>query len=58
MLTEERHRLILEELKNNSVIYVNELVKMLDTLESTIRRYLNFLNKEEKFKKVHRGGLY
>ena len=41
MLTEERHKLILEELRNNSVVYVNELVKMLDTSESTIRRDLN-----------------
>ena len=41
MLTEERHKLILEELKKNSVVYVSELVKMLDTSESTIRRDLN-----------------
>ena len=44
MLTEERHKLILEELRNNSVVYVNELVKMLDTSESTIRRDLNYLD--------------
>ncbi|GAA0086917.1 DeoR/GlpR family DNA-binding transcription regulator [Clostridium sp. CTA-7] len=56
MLTEERHKRILEELKNNSVIHVNELVKILDTSESTIRRDLNFLNKEGKLKKVHGGA--
>ena len=56
MLTEERHKIILEELENNSVVYVNELVKMLDTSESTIRRDLNFLNEEGKLKKVHGGA--
>lgn len=56
MLTEERHKLILEELKKNSVVYVSELVKMLDTSESTIRRDLNSLNAEGKLKKVHGGA--
>ena len=42
MLTEERHKLILEKLKIDSVVYVNELVEMLETSESTIRRDLNF----------------
>ena len=57
MLTEERHKLILEELNKNSVVYVNELVKMLDTSESTIRRDLNYLNSKGKLKKVHGGAL-
>ena len=56
MLTEERQKLILEELKKNSVVYVSELVKMLDTSESTIRRDLNSLNEEGKLKKVHGGA--
>lgn len=56
MLTEERHKLILDELKKNSVVYVSELVKILDTSESTIRRDLNFLNSEGKLKKVHGGA--
>jgi len=56
MLTEERHKLILEELNKNSVVYVSELVKMLDTSESTIRRDLNSLNAEGKLKKVHGGA--
>ena len=56
MLTEERHKLILEELRNNSVVYVNELVKMLDTSESTIRRDLNYLDEVGKLKKVHGGA--
>lgn len=56
MLTEERHKLILEELRNNSVVYVNELVKMLDTSESTIRRDLNYLDEVGRLKKVHGGA--
>lgn len=56
MLTEERHKIILEELSKNSVVYVSELVKMLDTSESTIRRDLNSLNAEGKLKKVHGGA--
>lgn len=56
MLTEERHRLIIDKLKNHSVVYVSELVKELNTSESTIRRDLNFLNKQRKLKKVHGGA--
>ena len=56
MLTEERYKRILEELNKNSVVYVNELVKLLDTSESTIRRDLNTLNSEGKLKKVHGGA--
>ncbi|WP_426348717.1 DeoR/GlpR family DNA-binding transcription regulator [Alloiococcus sp. CFN-8] len=56
MLTEERHKFILEELRKNSVVYVNELVKLLDTSESTIRRDLNYLHSEGKLKKVHGGA--
>lgn len=58
MLTEERHKLILEELRNNSVVYVNELVKMLDTSESTIRRDLNYLDEVGKLKKFMGERLY
>jgi DeoR family transcriptional regulator, fructose operon transcriptional repressor len=56
LLTEERHKYILDKLKANSVVYVNELVELLDTSESTIRRDLNFLHKEGKLNKVHGGA--
>ena len=56
MLTKERHKIILNELNKNSVVYVSELVKLLDTSESTIRRDLNSLNEEGKLKKVHGGA--
>lgn len=57
MLTEERHQFILEELKNNSVVYVSDLVTKLNTSESTIRRDLNALHKEGKLNKVHGGAI-
>ncbi|WP_027631479.1 DeoR/GlpR family DNA-binding transcription regulator [Clostridium hydrogeniformans] len=56
MLTEERHELILQEIKKNSVVYVSELVTLLNTSESTIRRDLNTLHKDGKLKKVHGGA--
>ena len=56
MLTDERHRIILDEINKKSLVYVGELVKDLDTSESTIRRDLNFLDKQGKLKKVHGGA--
>ncbi len=40
MLSEKRHKLILEKLEKESVVYLNDLVKYLNTSESTIRRDL------------------
>ncbi|KEI00034.1 DeoR/GlpR transcriptional regulator (plasmid) [Clostridium botulinum] len=57
MLTEERHSIILQELKSNSVVYVNDLVKKLNSSESTIRRDLNTLHKQGKLNKVHGGAI-
>ncbi|MGL5084354.1 MAG: DeoR/GlpR family DNA-binding transcription regulator [Clostridium sp.] len=56
MLTEERYKIILDEIERKSLVYVSELVNLLDTSESTIRRDLNFLHKEGKLKKVHGGA--
>ena len=56
MLTEERHKLILEKLDKESVVYLNDLVKILDTSESTIRRDLTALDKAGLLKKVHGGA--
>ena len=56
MLTEERHEIILNELKKNSVVYVSSLVDLLQTSESTIRRDLTYLHKQGKLNKVHGGA--
>ena len=56
MLSEERHKLILEKLERESVVYLNDLVKYLNTSESTIRRDLTALDKAGLLKKVHGGA--
>ena len=56
MLSEERHKLILEKLERESVVYLNDLVKYLNTSESTIRRDLTALHKAGLLKKVHGGA--
>lgn len=57
MLTEERHQLILEKLKESSTLTVSELVEVLDTSESTIRRDLTTLNEKGLLKKIHGGAM-
>ncbi len=56
MLTEERHNIILRELKIKGMISVNDLVKLLNASESTIRRDLNALDSEGLLKKIHGGA--
>ena len=56
MLSEERHKLILEKLERESVVYLNDLVQYLNTSESTIRRDLTALHKAGLLKKVHGGA--
>jgi len=56
MLTEERQRLILTKLDEESVVYVNDLVTYLNTSESTIRRDLNTLDENGLLNKVHGGA--
>ena len=57
MLTQERYDRILTLLTEKKSITVNELVEMLDTSESTIRRDLNHLDKMNCLKKVHGGAV-
>jgi DeoR family fructose operon transcriptional repressor len=57
MLTEGRHRIILEVLSKKGSVTVAELMAGLDSSESTIRRDLNTLAKEGRLKKVHGGAM-
>ena len=57
MFTTERFNIILEELKKKGIVSVNDLVKMLDASESTIRRDLNALDKQGLLKKIHGGAI-
>ncbi|WP_442594089.1 DeoR/GlpR family DNA-binding transcription regulator [Neobacillus sp. D3-1R] len=56
MLTEERHRLILQLLKERNVIKINEIVELTNTSESTIRRDLTQLEEGKFLKRIHGGA--
>ncbi len=57
MLTEERHSQILSALEEKGTVTVLELVDMLNTSESTIRRDLAALDHNGRLKKVHGGAI-
>lgn len=56
MLTEERFKIIIDKIQEKKAVNVNELMDLLDTSESTIRRDLNALHKMGKVNKVHGGA--
>jgi DeoR family transcriptional regulator, fructose operon transcriptional repressor len=56
MLTPERQRLILQKVKEKSVVKIQELVELTGTSESTIRRDLTQLEQEKYLKRVHGGA--
>lgn len=55
-MTEEQHKHILKQLKDKNRITVNELVELLATSESTIRRDLLELHRQDLLKRVHGGA--
>ncbi|MGM0876762.1 MAG: DeoR/GlpR family DNA-binding transcription regulator [Bacillota bacterium] len=56
MLIPERHRLILELLQEKENVKVHELVELTNTSESTLRRDLDQLEKQNYLKRVHGGA--
>lgn len=56
MLTEERFKIIIDKIQEKKAVNVTELMELLDTSESTIRRDLNALHKMGKVNKVHGGA--
>lgn len=56
LLTPERHRLILQLLKERNIIKINEIVELTNTSESTIRRDLIQLEEEKFLKRIHGGA--
>ncbi|WP_411681505.1 DeoR/GlpR family DNA-binding transcription regulator [Clostridium thailandense] len=56
MLTEERHNIILELLREKGIVKLNELVEILNTSESTIRRDIIFLESINALKRIHGGA--
>lgn len=57
MLTEERHLVILEQVKQNKSVTLTELCDLLGTSESTVRRDLTTLDGRGLLKKVHGGAV-
>ncbi|HZG74035.1 MAG TPA: DeoR/GlpR family DNA-binding transcription regulator [Chondromyces sp.] len=56
MLTEERHRIILQLLNEREVVKIQELVEATGSSESTIRRDLSQLESDYKLTRVHGGA--
>jgi DeoR family transcriptional regulator, fructose operon transcriptional repressor len=56
LITEERHKLILDNLKEKGIIKINDLIELTNTSESTLRRDLTFLESINALKRVHGGA--
>ncbi|WP_226677196.1 DeoR/GlpR family DNA-binding transcription regulator [Rossellomorea aquimaris] len=56
MLTEERHRIILDLLREKEAIKIQDIVDATNASESTIRRDLTQLEDEKFLKRVHGGA--
>lgn len=56
MLTPERHRMILQLLKERNIVKIQDLVDLTNTSESTIRRDLTQLEQEKFLKRIHGGA--
>lgn len=56
MITEKRHEFIMKEIKQKNSVSVADLVEMLDTSESTIRRDLLELDRQGLLRRVHGGA--
>lgn len=57
MLNEERKRKILNIINERKSVTISELMEILDASQSTIRRDLSELNREQLLKKVHGGAV-
>lgn len=57
LLTEERHAIILEQVKQYKSVKLPELCELLGTSESTVRRDLAALDEKGLIKKVHGGAI-
>lgn len=56
MLTEERHNIILDLLREKGVIKIIDLIEATNTSESTIRRDLTYLESINALKRIHGGA--
>ena len=56
ILKSKRKQLIMENLSHDKFVNLEDLVSMLDTSESTVRRDLDELESERKLHRVHGGA--
>jgi len=56
LLTEERHKYILETLSKKGIVKINEIVDLTNSSESTIRRDLTYLEGKNMLKRIHGGA--
>ncbi|WP_379967655.1 DeoR/GlpR family DNA-binding transcription regulator [Ectobacillus sp. sgz5001026] len=56
MLTEERHQIILDLVKKQGIVKLQELIESTESSESTIRRDLILLEQKNYLKRVHGGA--
>jgi DeoR family fructose operon transcriptional repressor len=56
LITEERHKLIIDKLKEKGIVKINDLIELTNTSESTLRRDLTFLESLNALKRVHGGA--
>lgn len=56
ILKSKRKQLIMEKLSHDKFVNLEDLVSMLDTSESTVRRDLDELESERKLHRVHGGA--
>ncbi|WP_156471263.1 DeoR/GlpR family DNA-binding transcription regulator, partial [Streptococcus sp. DD13] len=56
MLKSERHNLILQLIQQQQFVHLDELITLLDSSESTVRRDLDELEAEGLLKRVHGGA--
>ena len=57
MQPSERYELILQQLSRQEMVTIPELMQTFDVSNETVRRDLNFLEKEKKIKKVYGGAI-
>ena len=57
MQPSERYELILQQLSRQEMVTIPELMQTFDVSIETVRRDLNFLEKEKKIKKVYGGAI-
>ncbi|QCJ43118.1 DeoR/GlpR transcriptional regulator [Bacillus sp. S3] len=56
MLTLERHRMILQLLKDKNIVKIQEIMELTNSSESTIRRDLSQLEEQKFLKRIHGGA--